>query len=72
MIKSGQADANRLIYLEWVEQYLIQQGVKDKNIWRSLRSALFPYRHPYMHRLKENYRYLMIIIKKILKKMINS
>jgi glycosyltransferase involved in cell wall biosynthesis len=71
VIKSGQADANRLIYLEWVEQYLIQQGVKDKNVWRSLRFALFPYRHPELHRLKENYRYLMIIIKKILKKMTN-
>ncbi|MGL5079599.1 MAG: glycosyltransferase family 2 protein [Waterburya sp.] len=71
VIKSGQADANRLIYLEWVEQYFIQQGVEDKNVWRSLRSALFPYRHPKLHRLKENYRYLMIIIKKILKKIIN-
>jgi glycosyltransferase involved in cell wall biosynthesis len=67
VIKSGQADAKRLIYLEWVEQYLIQQGVEDKNVWRSLRSALFPYRHPYIHRQRENYRYLTTLIKKLLK-----
>jgi glycosyltransferase involved in cell wall biosynthesis len=72
VIKSGQADAKRLIYLEWVEQYLIQQGVEDKNVWRSLRSALFPYRYPYIHRQRENYHYLTTLIKKLLKQILKQ
>lgn len=67
VIQSGQAEARQLIYLEWVEQYLIAQGIKDKNVWQSLRSALFPYRHPRLHRLRENSSNLIKLIKKSLK-----
>ena len=56
VIRSGQAKAKLLLYLEWVEQYLIQQQVTDREVWRSLKSALFPFRHPRLHRLKTNYR----------------
>ena len=55
VIRSGQAEAKRLLYLEWVENYLKEQKVTDKQVWRSLNFALFPYRHPYLHRLRESF-----------------
>ena len=74
VIKSGQAQAKLLIYLNWVERYLIEQQVTDREVWRSLKSALFPYRHPYLYRVKESFRYLTqqtkISIKQIGKKVL--
>lgn len=56
VIKSGQAEAKRLMYLNWLERYLIQQQVTDREVWRSLNSALFPFRHPRLHQLNTNYQ----------------
>ena len=38
-------------YLEWLEQYLRKTGINDRKLWRALRGAIRPYRHPLMHRL---------------------
>ena len=71
VIKSGQAEAKRLLYLEWVENYFKEQKVIDKQVWRSLNFALFPYRHPFLYRLKNSFSNLKlqakITIKRILK-----
>lgn len=56
VIKSGQAEAKQLLYLNWVEQYLTEQGVTDREVWRSLRHSLFPFRHPRLNQLKTNYK----------------
>lgn len=56
VIESGQTKAKRLIYLNWVEQYLTEQGVTEQEVWRSLRHSLFPFRHPRLHQLNTNYQ----------------
>jgi glycosyltransferase involved in cell wall biosynthesis len=38
-------------YLAWLEAYLIEQGIVDGALWRSVRRELLPYRHPVRARL---------------------
>lgn len=68
VIKAGQAEAKKLVYLNWVEQYLKAQQVNNKEVWRSLRSALFPYRHPYLYYLQKKYLNLVRQTKLLIKK----
>ena len=67
VIRSGQLKAKRLRYLNWVEQYLSEQEVTDKEVWRSLRHALFPFRQPRLHQLNTNYQQGIIQTKKSIK-----
>ena len=67
VIRSGQAEAKLLVYLEWVEQYLIQQKVTDKEVWQSLNHALYPFRHPRLHQLNTNYQQAIVKSKSLLK-----
>lgn len=75
VIRSGQAEAKRLLYLEWVENYLKKQKITNKNVWKSLNFALFPYRHPRLYHLQTTYLDLKlqtkIAIKRILKRVVN-
>jgi glycosyltransferase involved in cell wall biosynthesis len=48
--RAGQTDAAFRTYLQWLETYLRAQRVDDPQLWSALRSALRPYRHPYLHR----------------------
>jgi hypothetical protein len=45
-------NAARAGFLDWLERYLLQQGVTDQEIWKILRKDLWPYRHPILGRLK--------------------
>jgi glycosyltransferase involved in cell wall biosynthesis len=63
-IKAKQANTNLLRYLNWVVNYLSEQGVKDHKIWQALRYALWPYHHPKLHCLLECYRSLIRQIEK--------
>ncbi|HEY9675154.1 MAG TPA: glycosyltransferase family A protein [Waterburya sp.] len=38
-------------YLNWMTEYLSQEGVKDAEIWQALQNALWPYRHPRLYSL---------------------
>lgn len=67
VIKTGQVNSTRLFYLNWVEEYLSKQGVKDPEVWQSLRHALWPYRHPRLYRLRESYRHFKKQIKELVK-----
>lgn len=49
--RAGQSEAAFARYLLWLEGYLVQQRVRDADVWAALREALRPYRHPWMHRL---------------------
>ncbi len=50
---------SRLTYLNWLERYLEEQGVKDCELWRALRDALLPYHHPRLYFLLKIYRFLI-------------
>jgi glycosyltransferase involved in cell wall biosynthesis len=43
--KSGDGYYVWRFYLNWLEDYLIRQGVSDDRVWRALEKELAPYRH---------------------------
>lgn len=47
--RSGQAQAVRQFYLNWVEGYLTDQKIEDSALWNALRLAQRPYRHPVLY-----------------------
>ena len=49
--RAGQSDAAFERYLCWLEAYLLQQAVDDRDLWVALRKALRRYRRPWIHRL---------------------
>ena len=56
--RTGQEKSTWLLYLNWLEKYLSDQGIKSSEVWRSLQQALWPYRHPILYRLSCRIRYL--------------
>ena len=54
--REGQYHSVRLFFLNWLEKYLAQEGVKDVEVWQALRNALWPYRHPILYQLSRRVR----------------
>ena len=46
----GKYDAG-LVYFEWLERYLVEQGITDRQLWRALRQKKRRYAHPGYDRL---------------------
>jgi hypothetical protein len=46
---TGGHRAARHFFLQWLADYLSEQGVKEAAVWRALDKALWPYRHPLLH-----------------------
>ena len=42
----GKEDAEQLFYLNWVKEYLLEQGVREAAVWQALQKALWRNRHP--------------------------
>lgn len=38
-------------YLTWLENYLFEKEIKDPTVWKALKKALWPYRHPILYDL---------------------
>jgi glycosyltransferase involved in cell wall biosynthesis len=49
--KAGQSDAVREQFLRWFARYLKEIGFTEPLVWRKLRLAQWPYRHPRLHRV---------------------
>lgn len=49
--KAGQYDAVRQRFLTWFAGYLTETCVNEPLVWKKLRSAQWPYRHPCLHRI---------------------
>ena len=58
VIQAGQALATQALYLDWVEQYLIEQDIQEPDVWQTLRQAQWPHRHPWLYRVNVAYRSL--------------
>lgn len=48
---TGEEQIARGKYLEWLENYLIEKGIKDPEVWTALKKALWLYRKPEFHRM---------------------
>lgn len=49
--RDGSAVSARRMYLEWLDAYVRPLPTTNAEVYASLRSALWPYRHPRLHRL---------------------
>ena len=47
----GYAQKGKYFFLIWLESYIKQQNIADKDIQRSLKKALMPYRNPFLHKI---------------------
>ncbi|MBE9188811.1 glycosyltransferase family 2 protein [Gloeocapsopsis crepidinum LEGE 06123] len=64
----SQMNSAQLTFLNWLEKYLSEQGVKDTKVWESLQQALWPYRQPILYRLYQmKIFYLLYWVKTLLK-----
>jgi glycosyltransferase involved in cell wall biosynthesis len=70
--KAGQADSVRLFFLNWLEKYLSEQGIKDTEVWKALQKALWPYRHPLASRLSGRVKDLGMQMKEMLKRIFRT
>ncbi|HST23429.1 MAG TPA: glycosyl transferase family 2, partial [Blastocatellia bacterium] len=59
----------RRMYLIWVESYLLQERANDREVWRTLRKELWPYRHPVLYRLSRNSKTMTLEATEFLKSM---
>jgi glycosyltransferase involved in cell wall biosynthesis len=50
-IKAGRYDSIRQRFLAWLARYLTEIGFTEPRVWRKLRLANWPYRHPRLHRI---------------------
>ena len=55
-------------YLLWLENYLSEQGIKDFKVWKALRKALWPYRHPRLNRQLSRIQHPIRSMRNLLKK----
>jgi glycosyltransferase involved in cell wall biosynthesis len=46
-------------FLNWLDQYLTKQGIKDAEVWEALREKQRPYRKPVLYGLLRNSRHLL-------------
>lgn len=60
----------QLNFLNWLAEYLSQQGVKDTEVWQALQQGLWPYQHPVLYfflQLFQNGKYrLSLLVKQAL------
>jgi glycosyltransferase involved in cell wall biosynthesis len=66
--KTGQTDSARLLFLNWVEQYLVQQTLKNSELWQVIQKELWSYRHPFLHRISKRFEHFVSLIKRLVKK----
>ncbi len=66
VIKAGKYHTVRNTYLNWLEEYLFKQGISNTDIWKALRKALRPYRHPILDGLLSFVQQSMLHIKRLL------
>jgi SAM-dependent methyltransferase len=64
---SGRPNPAQLTFLNWLKQYLAEQGLRETELWKAVRQAFWPYRHPILSRLLEP-QYLITQVKGLVKR----
>jgi glycosyltransferase involved in cell wall biosynthesis len=50
---SGRNREVRRFFLQWIEEFLTENGQKDTESWQALQRLLWPYQHPALSRIKD-------------------
>jgi glycosyltransferase involved in cell wall biosynthesis len=66
---TGRLHAERLTFLNWLEAYSCEQGVKDAGLRQAIKKQRWKSRHPVLSRLPEHAKYRITIMKEGLKSM---
>ena len=66
MKRTGQRRTARLTFLNWLEEYMSRQQVRDGQAWAALRRELWPYRHPILRHISKGARYRISQIETLL------
>lgn len=64
---TGQSDLARLVFLNWLEEYLSQHEVKNTEVGKLLKRELLPHRHPRLYRVLEKFWYRHRKMKRLVK-----
>jgi len=48
-LNTGRESSTRLVFLKWLEAYLIRKGLNDAEVWRALHKQFLPYQHPHLY-----------------------
>ncbi|HZH95582.1 MAG TPA: glycosyltransferase [Flavisolibacter sp.] len=52
--RTNKGDEAKRNFLTWLEGYLVQKGVqKDTALWKALKKALWPFKHPYLNKIAQ-------------------
>ena len=62
-------DPARLVFLDWLQDYLLVRDVQHPGLWRALRFARWPYRHPFLYALTVPVRSLRYRARRLLTRM---
>ena len=49
--REGRLHSTGVRFFAWLEDYLEKQGVRQQSVWRAVRKASRPYRHPTLYRM---------------------
>ncbi len=55
-LREGTYHPGRYAYLEWLEVYWTEQGLRESDVWQVLQEELAPYRQPNRHRWSSQIR----------------
>ena len=66
---TGEDVSAQLIFLNWLEKYLIQHSFKNTEVWYALQQALLPYRRPRLYNFQRSIQKLVGQMKRIVKSM---
>jgi glycosyltransferase involved in cell wall biosynthesis len=53
MVNSGQLEAGRAFYLQWLNAYLDSRQIQSPEVRQAVHRAMWPIRHPLLHRMGE-------------------
>jgi glycosyltransferase involved in cell wall biosynthesis len=70
--KNGQLRTSRLVYLTWLERYLDDQEIEDKDVRRALRSAKWKCHLPEVFCLQRHLKYRALLVKESLRAMLRQ
>jgi len=51
-VREGRFRESRLFYLNWLSEYMKRERLTDTEIWPVLQEQFWPYRHPFLNRLR--------------------
>ena len=63
----GEDNAAEILYLDWIENYLTQEGVSDPQIWQALRKTKWRSHNPRLYHIVDKIRHPVASTKELLK-----